>query len=87
MPAKNVLVMLGFTLLFPVYMLPALAGPVIGTLAAFAGSKIAVWLNIGVSAMMCSVVVGLYALTNRPLGNLLQKKEREILRIVTSELE
>lgn len=87
MPVKNVLVMLGFTLLFPIYMLPALVGPIVGTLASFAGSGAALFLNIGISAAMCGIAVGLYALTNRPLGKLLQQNERNILQIVTSEVD
>lgn len=87
MPVKNVLVMLGLTLLFPFYMLPVLVGPAIGMIAGFVGSDIAILLNIGVSAVMCLFVIGVYGLSKKHMGKLLQADEGKILQIVTSELE
>jgi len=86
-PVRNVLVMLGLTLVFPFYMLPVLVGPMLGMLAGLAGSKIAVALNVGVSALMCFSVIVVYVLLRRLMGRLLQENEQRILQIVTSELE
>ncbi len=87
MPAKNVLIMLVFTLLFPLYMLPALAGPLVGMLTTFSGSRFGMLLNVGVSAAVCVGTLFLYVLSIRPMGALLQRSERDILQAVTSELE
>jgi hypothetical protein len=87
MPAKNIVVMLVFTLLFPLYMIPVLAGPLAGSLASWAGSDFGLLINVGVSVVMCLAAAGLYVLAIRPLGKLLQRNERNILQTVTSELE
>jgi hypothetical protein len=52
-----------------------------------AGWLIGVPLNLGLSVLLAAVTTGIYWLSLTHLGALLQRRETEILRAVTTEVE
>ena len=74
-------------LLFPVAMLPVLLAPGLGLLFARLGWLPAAPTNLTVSAVVLGLMALLYRLTLAPLGDLLQHRERQILDVVTREVE
>lgn len=71
----------------PAAVAPIFLPAVAGWLFASAGWLPAAPTNLLFSAVECAVLVALYSLSLPPLGRLLQRREKEILRIVTQEVE
>jgi ABC-2 type transport system permease protein len=74
-------------MLFPMVMLPIFIVPIVGLIVSALG-----WLPAGLINLMLALViiiplVYLYRLSLAPLGNLLQNREKQILEIVTKEVE
>jgi len=72
---------------FPVTMAPVFLPPVMGWLFASAGWLPAAPTNLLFSAVEVALLIALYSLSLPHCGRLLQHREKEILRIVTQEVE
>ena len=74
-------------LLFPIAMLPIFAAPVMGLLLSRVGWLPAAPANLVVSAIVLGLLALLYRLSLDRLGDLLQRREKQILDIVTHAVE
>jgi hypothetical protein len=74
-------------LLFPVAMLPIFLAPGIGLLVSRVGWLPAAPANLIVSTLVLGLMGLSYRLTLNPLGDLLQRRETQILEVVTQEVE
>ncbi len=72
---------------FPMVMAPIFLPPAIGQLWSSVGWLEAAPVNLFYSAAMLAMLVLFYRLSLGPLGELLQRREREILQVVTKEIE
>ena len=87
MSSTQILISFVAHLLFPLLVAPVLLGPFFGLVAESLRIAPAHWVNLGVSAIVCALTVGLYAFTLPPLARLLASRERQILLKVTREVE
>ena len=74
-------------LLFPTAMLPIFVPPALGLLWSSVGWLPAAPVNLFVSAVLLVFLALFYRLSLVPLGGLLQRREKEILQVVTKEVE
>jgi hypothetical protein len=74
-------------LVFPLSMAPVLAGPALGWWIAGAGTPTSQLINLAASALLLIIVTLTYRASLAPLGRLLQSREKEILAVVTQEVE
>ena len=74
-------------LLFPAAMIPLFIPPAVGLLVSRVTSLPAAPVNLLFSAVLAGLLVLLYKLSLAPLGELLQRRERQILQVVTEEVE
>jgi ABC-2 type transport system permease protein len=74
-------------MLFPLIMLPLFFVPVLGMLLSKFGRLPAGLVNILLSAALLGLVILLYRMSLAPLGDLLQRREKKILEVVTQEVE
>ena len=74
-------------LMFPMIMFPLFIPPVLGLLFSSLGWLSAVTVNLLFSAIMLVPVAFFYQLSLRSLGDLLQQREKNILQVVTQEVE
>jgi hypothetical protein len=86
-PAKKMLLIFLSHLLFPIALVPMAFPAAMGALAIkfqwLPGSLV----ELVLSLVLAIVVAGLYWLTLRSLGHLLQRRERDVLQAVTQEIE
>lgn len=81
------LLLVVFHLLFPVAMGPLFLVPALSLLVSKLGWLPTALANLLFSAIALALAIPLYRLTLAPLGRFLQQREREILRVVTQEVE
>ena len=74
-------------LLFPMVMSPIFLPAAMGLLCSHVGWLPAGPTNFLLSAVLLGLLIFFYRLSLTPLGNLLQKREKEILQVVTQEVE
>jgi hypothetical protein len=74
-------------LLFPVAMAPIFIPPTIGLLSGSAGGWPAALVNALLSLLLAALVAFFYWLSLRSLGDLLQRREKDILQVVSQEVE
>jgi hypothetical protein len=74
-------------LLFPAAMLPIFLAPIIALLLSRLGGLPAAPANLIVSVAVLGILTFLYKLSLNTLGDLLQTREKQILDIVTKEVE
>ena len=72
---------------FPILMVPIFIPPAIGLLWSGAGWLPAAPVNLFFSAVLLALLAFFYRLSLGPLGELLQRREKEILQVVTKEVE
>jgi ABC-2 type transport system permease protein len=82
----NVLIFLS-RMFFPLFLAPIFFPPVMGLLWSHLDWLPAAPTNLLVSAVLLALLVFFYRLSLNPLGSLLQQREKEILQIVTQEVE
>ena len=87
MPAKMIIIMMFTGMSFPAAMTPLFIPPVLGLLLSKVSSFPSGILNLLFSILLVSVIALFYRFSLEPLGNLLQKREKKILEIVTREIE
>ncbi len=87
MPTSTVLLLMLCHACFSAAIAPIFLPAVAGWLFATAGWLPAAPTNLLFSAVECLLLVALYSFSLPHLGNLLQRREKEILRIVTQEVE
>jgi ABC-2 type transport system permease protein len=85
--AKTSLFVFLSRLLFPTVMAPIFFPAAMGLLWSHVGWLSAGLANLLLSAVLLAILVFLYRLSLNPLGNLLQQREKEILQVVTREVE
>jgi hypothetical protein len=71
----------------PLLVAPAFLPPALGLLCAKMGWLPGALVNFAISVVLAGVCLLAYGLTLRPLGRLLQARERSILDAVTTEVE
>jgi ABC-2 type transport system permease protein len=74
-------------LLFPTVMAPIFFPALMGLLWSHVGWLPAGPTNLLLSAVLLALLIFFYRLSLAPLGNLLQRREKEILQVVTQEVE
>ena len=84
---KTTLMIFFSHLLFPVAMVPIFIPPALGILSENLGWWAATPVNALVSLLWAALVAFLYWLSLRSLGDLLQRREKEILQVVSQEVE
>jgi ABC-2 type transport system permease protein len=72
---------------FPMLMAPIFFPPVMGLLFSSVGWLPAAPVNLFCSAVLFALLALFYRLSLRPLGELMQRREKEILQVVTREIE
>ena len=72
---------------FPMVMAPIFFPPAMGLLWSSVGWLPAAPVNLFFSAAICALLALFYKLSLTPLGELLQRREKQILEIVTKEIE
>jgi len=72
---------------FPLIMSPIFIPPAIGLLFSRVGWLPAAPVNLLFSAVLLAILAFFYCLSLGPLGELLQRREKEILQVVTKEIE
>jgi hypothetical protein len=82
----NVLIFLS-RMFFPLFVTPIFFPPVMGLLWSGVGWLPAAPVNLLFSAVLFVLLALLYQLSLNPLGELLQRREKEILEVVTKEIE
>jgi len=87
MPALAMLMMIFCQMLLPVVMAPAFLGPSLAWLWSQRGLPAFVPVNLICSVVLCGVAVLIYWQALAPLGRLLQRREAQILGVVTLEVE
>ncbi len=73
--------------LFPTAMIPLFVPPALGLLLSSVGWLPAGPVNLLLSALLAGLLVLFYRLSLAPLGNLLEQREKQILQVVTEEVE
>jgi hypothetical protein len=86
-PPTSVFLLAFLQFLFPVLMFPIFFPPLMGLLFSAVGGLPPSAANLLFSIIIFSAVVFLYRLSLTGLGNLLHRREKDILRIVTQEIE
>ena len=86
-PAKTILLIFLSHLLFPVAVLPIFVPPVLELLFRALDWLPFLPVNLLLSLILLAVVAFFYHLSLGSLGDLLQRREREILQVVTQEVE
>lgn len=84
---KTTILMLISRMLFPMVIIPVFFPPVIGLLLAKAGLLAAAPMNLLLSAILLALMALFYWLSLGSLGELLQRREKQILQVVTKEVE
>ena len=74
-------------LLFPIVMVPIFIPPTIGWLSDSLGSWPATLVNALLSLLLAALAAFVYWLSLRGLGDLLQRREMDILQVVSQEVE
>ena len=87
LPALTTVLLIIAHAFFPVTIAPVFLPPAAGWLFASAGWLPAAPTNLLFSAMELMLIAALYSLSLPHLGRLLQQREKEVLRIVTQEVE
>jgi hypothetical protein len=87
MPGLAMLVMVLCQMILPLIMAPVYLAPLLDMLWRRAELPALVPVNLLVSALLCGAAAAIYALTLAPLGRLLQRRETQILSVVTVEVE
>jgi hypothetical protein len=86
-PAKRMLLIFLWQLVFPLAMLPVLIPVGVGVLADHFGWFSGLWINLLLS-VFGAIAAGLFhSLTLASAGQLLQRREQSILQVVTEEVE
>jgi hypothetical protein len=86
-PARVAFLNLLQQMLFPVLLAPIFLGPLAQWGWASSGAGPEVPVNLLVSAAVLALAAAAYGKTLAPLGRLLQRRERRILEVVTTEIE
>jgi ABC-2 type transport system permease protein len=86
-PAMTTLLIIVSHMLFPITMIPIFLPPVLGVLWSSVGWLGASSANFLFSAVLLVMLVFFYRLSLPSLGKLLQRREKEILNVVTREVE
>jgi hypothetical protein len=86
-PLKTTVLILVFHLFFPVAVLPIFVPPVLEILFRMLDWLPLVPVNLLLSSVLLAVVAFLYQLSLKSLGDLLQRREKHILQVVTQEVE
>ena len=84
---KTTILMLVSRIFFPMVMAPIFFPPAIGLLFSKIGWLPAAPVNLFFSAALLALLALFYRLSLNPLGELLQRREMEILQVVTKEIE
>ncbi|HUU15776.1 MAG TPA: hypothetical protein VMW72_01390 [Sedimentisphaerales bacterium] len=84
---KTALLIFVSHLLFPTAMVPIFLVPALGLLLSNLGLLQAAPTNLFLSAVLLVLLAFFYRLSLVPLGDLLQQREKEILQVVTKEVE
>jgi len=85
--AMTALLIFVWHLLFPTAMIPLFVPPALGLLLSSVGWLPAGPVNLLLSALLAGLLVLFYRLSLAPLGNLLERREKQILQVVTEEVE
>jgi ABC-2 type transport system permease protein len=80
-------IILSHLVLFPLSMVPVLLGPALGWWLAGPATPASQLINLAVSAILLPAAALAYRVSLMPLGRLLQRREKEILSVVTQEVE
>lgn len=83
----TLMIVLSHLLVLPLTMVPLFLGPVLGWWLAGGRSASAQLVNLAVSTALLVVLALAYGASLPPLGRLLARREKEILRVVTQEVE
>jgi hypothetical protein len=86
-PALTTLLLFVSHLLFPIAMIPVFLPAALGLLSSSLGWLPAARVNIFFSAVLLILLALFYRLSLTGLGNLLQRREKKILQVVTQEVE
>jgi hypothetical protein len=84
---KTTIFMIISRIFFPMVMIPIFFPPAIGLLFSRVGLLPAAPVNLFFSAAVLTLLALFYKLSLSPLGELLQRREKEILEVVTKEIE
>ena len=84
---KTTILILVSRIFFPMVMAPIFFPPAIGLLWSTVGWLPAAPVNLFYSAALLALLAFFYRLSLGPLGELLQRREKEILQVVTKEIE
>jgi hypothetical protein len=85
--SMTIVIVLSHLLVLPLMLVPLFLGPVLGWWLAGGTTATAQLINLGASmALVVALALGYWA-SLAPLGRLLQRREKEILRVVTQEVE
>jgi ABC-2 type transport system permease protein len=87
MPTLNVFLMIFVAMLFPAAMTPIFVPPVIDLLISKLTTFPSGLLNFFFSIVLLTIVLFCYHFSLKPLGDLLQKREKKILEVVTKVIE
>jgi hypothetical protein len=85
--ATTTLLIILSRMLFPAAMIPLFIPPALGLLVSRVTSLPAAPVNLLFSAVLAGLLALLYRLSMAPLGELLQRREKQILEVVTQEVE
>jgi ABC-2 type transport system permease protein len=85
--AKTGILIFASRVFFPILMAPIFFPPAIGLLFSGLGWLPAAPVNLFFSAMLLALLALFYRLSLGPLGELFQRREKEILQVVTKEVE
>lgn len=87
MPGTNKFMLFLTHSLFPLFLIPIFIPPLAGMLGEEYGGIPSGLINLFVSAGLAVLAGVVYWATLEPLGNLLQRREKDVLRVVTTEVE
>jgi ABC-2 type transport system permease protein len=73
--------------LFPIFIFPIFLPPLLGLLVSLAGWLPAAPVNLFFSVILLVILMLSYKFSLRTLGSLLQRREKQILQVVTQEIE
>jgi ABC-2 type transport system permease protein len=85
--AKTGILIFASRLFFPMLMAPMFFPPAIGLLFSSVGWLPAAPVNLFCSAVLFALLAFFYRLSLGPIGELMQRREKEILQVVTKEIE
>ena len=84
---KTTILIIVSRIFFPIFMAPIFFPPAMGLLFSSVGWLPAAPVNLLFSAALLALLALFYRLSLGPLGDLLQRREKEILQVVTKEVE